>query len=533
MHGVYFASATCAKASVRSEGRTGSDQQQLRCSRVRVEHGITAQPDAAARESGYRESSPGHPVTRAPCPQLDGDADKQRSVLEVALPCRRLVYSPPGRLVRDYHDVRSVSEAAHSGVKRALEAGAKSPLLVLPDHEWFPSSRLASLLGALSALYVPLQLREDVPAKSQKVSRIGVWSPGARSAEDIVRIASVLEQGRTVARDIGTADPERMCPANVQRYVEDVFRDTAVGVEMVSDPGVLAREYPLFSAVDRAARGVERYKGRVLYLTYEPEGPVGRTLLLVGKGVTYDTGGADVKTGGGMVGMSRDKCGAAAVAGFMKVVSLLKPEGVKVVGALPLVRNSVGVEGYVADEILTARSGARVRVVNTDAEGRMILADALCRMKELAVEAVNPHLMTIATLTGHAIRAVGRGYTIAMDNGPAKAERTVQRLQEAGEALGDMFEISTIRREDFSNYKGKGEGVDVMQTNTQSSSKQSRGHQGPGAFLIMASGLDKHGLDSEKPLRYTHLDIAPSAGDLPDQGTGCPLLALYAFFIGK
>lgn len=64
---------------------------------------------------------------------------------------------------------------------------------------------------------------------------------------------------------------------------------------------------------------IERHQGRIIYLTYEPPGPVKDTLLLVGKGVTYDTGGADIKAGGVMAGMSRDKCGAAAVAGFMKV----------------------------------------------------------------------------------------------------------------------------------------------------------------------------------------------------------------------
>lgn len=64
---------------------------------------------------------------------------------------------------------------------------------------------------------------------------------------------------------------------------------------------------------------IDRHKGRIMYLTYEPPETVTQTLLLVGKGVTYDTGGADIKANGVMAGMSRDKCGAAAVAGFLKV----------------------------------------------------------------------------------------------------------------------------------------------------------------------------------------------------------------------
>ena len=102
------------------------------------------------------------------------------------------------------------------------------------------------------------------------------------------------------------------------------------------------QEYPCFAAVNRCASGVPRHDGRVIWLTYEPEGPIEKTLMLVGKGINYDTGGADIKAGGKMAGMSRDKNGAADVAGILKVVSLLKPKTVKVVGAMCMARNSVG-----------------------------------------------------------------------------------------------------------------------------------------------------------------------------------------------
>lgn len=108
------------------------------------------------------------------------------------------------------------------------------------------------------------------------------------------------------------------------------------------------------------------------------------TLFLIGKGITFDTGGVDVKAGGVMAGMHRDKSGAAAIAGFFKTLSLLKPKGLSVHGALALVRNSVGSDGYVADEIITSRAGRRIRVGNTDAEGRMVMTDLLCEAKEQA-----------------------------------------------------------------------------------------------------------------------------------------------------
>ena len=124
----------------------------------------------------------------------------------------------------------------------------------------------------------------------------------------------------------------------------------------------------------------------------------------------------------------RGKCGAAAVAGFFHVLSTLRPKRIKVIGFLAMVRNSVGAgkrftvskstnisvckDCYVADEIITSRAGVRVRVGNTDAEGRMVMADLLCHAKEKALGEVNPQLMTIATLTGHAIRAMGPHYSV-------------------------------------------------------------------------------------------------------------------------
>jgi leucyl aminopeptidase len=224
--------------------------------------------------------------------------------------------------------------------------------------------------------------------------------------------------------------------------------------------------------------------------------------------------------------MSRDKCGAAAVTGFMQIVNLLQPKNVKVVAGVGLVRNSIGSNSYVADEVITARSGARVRVINTDAEGRMIMGDILCRFKEEALNAVNPHLFTVATLTGHACLTVGLGYSIVIDNGPAYKTDHCRKLQKASEEIGDPFEISTLRKVDISSHRGVMEGDDVIQGASKPSTQSMRGHQGPMGFLLLASGLDKHGSGNDQPIKYSHLDIAGSAGIFPMAGTGAPVLAL-------
>lgn len=447
---------------------------------------------------------------------------------------RRLVYSPTGPLSRCYDDVRSVADAACKGIKRALSAGSTHPLLVLPTgmEKQFQRCHLAALLGAFHALYVPLEIREAIPSRAQKVTHLGVANLlRSPRGDEALRRAFAIEQGRIVCRDIGGSDPERMAPPRVAEYVQQVFKDTPVQVEVISDEKTLEKEYPLFAAVNRAARGIERHRARMIFLTYVPEGPVTETLFLIGKGVTYDTGGADVKAGGVMAGMHRDKCGAAAIAGFFRTLCDLRPKGLKVRGALAMVRNSIGPDGYVSDELLTSRAGVRVRIGNTDAEGRMAMADVLSQFKDEALSAVNPQLFTVATLTGHACIAVGDGYSIIIDNGPARAKNISGKLQAFGQEVGDMFEVSTMRREDFSRCKGPSEYEDVLQCNNLPSSRTPRGHQLPAAFLVMTSGLDKHGLGSERPLCYSHVDIAASSGPFPGIPTGAPIPAFVEAFV--
>jgi leucyl aminopeptidase len=381
------------------------------------------------------------------------ELDKAASSSEVAVivcpdvPSKRVFFAPTGPLNRDYDDIRRFQDAAEKGIKRALAAGCKAPVLVCANHAKYALAPRVALLGALHGLYTPIEVREAVAAKARKVDKLGVLVEGAVKSE--IEILKAIESARTVYRDIGGSDPERMAAPRVAEYVENTFKDTCVKVTVISDITKLSAEYPLLAAVNRAAINVPRHTARLIFLEYVGEGTIDTTLMLVGKGITYDTGGADLKVGGHMAGMHRDKCGAACVAGFFQLLSVYKPKGLKVIGSMSMVRNSIGSECYVSDEIITSRAGVRIRIGNTDAEGRMVMADLLCHMKEKSAAEINPLLFTIATLTGHVIRAFGPEYTGIMENGPAKQFGIAKKLQEAGDISGDPFEISTIRREDY------------------------------------------------------------------------------------
>eukprot|EP00095_Tigriopus_kingsejongensis_P012082 maker-scaffold60_size442463-snap-gene-3.26 protein:Tk12082 transcript:maker-scaffold60_size442463-snap-gene-3.26-mRNA-1 annotation:"aminopeptidase -like" len=462
---------------------------------------------------------------------VDAKAEKGLFVVPCDLPAKRIIFSGTGPLDKDYDDVRSYGQAAHKGVARAIEAGCRSPCLFFNVKGKYPQAAIVTALGALKALYVPLEMREAKPSKAKKVDRIGVFGNDERVGKSL-ELVKALEAGRIVSRDIGGSDPERMAAPKVEEYIRQVFDNSGVKIEVVQGQLTFEKEYPCLAAVNRCASTIPRHDGRVIWLTYEPEGPVEKTLMLVGKGITYDTGGLDIKAGGIMAGMSRDKCGAADVAGVLKAVSLIKPKNLKVVAALAMVRNSCGANGYVSDEIITSRAGVRIRVGNTDAEGRMAMVDVLCHMKEKALKEVNPHLMTVATLTGHAFLAYAPFGTV-MDNGPAKKEGFAQTIQRVSDEFGDPLEISTIRKEDFEMNRDKsGAFVEILQCNNAASSKTLRGHQMAPAFMMSVSGLDKHMLEDDEPLKYSHLDIAGCSGELPEPTNAASVIPLVMTAIG-
>lgn len=480
---------------------------------------------------------------------IDAAAGSSVSSLIADVPGRRLITSPTGPLDRDFDDVRRVADAVDKGIKRAKAAGAVKPLLVLSGSvvagAAYSKALESSLLAALAALYTPLSVRasKGEDAVEPVTDIFFLWAGPSKTDAELTSAAATaraIETGRRLARDLGGGDPEAMAPPRAAEYTLKALAGCpGVTVTVEADQEVIRKEYPTVHAVTRAALPVPRHHARIVRLEYTPvEGPVTKQVYLVGKGVTYDTGGADVKTGGHMAGMSRDKCGAATAAGFIATLSSLQAKGVRAVAYLGWVRNSIGSDSFVSDEIITTRAGKKILIVNTDAEGRMVMIDLLAKVREEITaqpKETRPQTVvhTIATLTGHAIIAVGFGYTIAVENGPAKAQGVSSLLSTTGASIGDCFEVSSLRREDFAFVAPTTPEYDVKQCNTAPSSQTPRGHQFPAAVMTIASGLDAHGSSSADPIAYCHLDIAGSSVSPPfldGQTTGQPLAALVTAY---
>lgn len=420
-----------------------------------------------------------------------------------------IVSSPTGPLRRDFDDVRCFGDAAAKAIKRLRQGGFRRPLLIVqgPSQETASSNDPlkdyskyleVSLLAAMAESHEALQTRETNPSylEETKIEKIGVLAESVERVKEAVEFATAVEEGRRLARDVGSPDPERMTSLKAAQYIEDYFKGISSSNVICSverNTEVLAKEYPLLMAVARASMQVPRHAPCVVELEYRSpdQSQVQEELFFVGKGINYDTGGADLKVGGNMVGMSRDKCGAAAVAGLIATAAQLKPTQVNIRARLAFVRNSIGPDSYVADEIITSRAGVRVRVGNTDAEGRMVMTDLLARAKEEALVSDSwekARLFTVATLTGH-VRLCYGPYTAAIDNAAARARGVATGLFRTALASGDAFEMSTLRREDFVIIAPTETTNDVLQCNRTSSIGTSRGHQYPMAFMLTAAGL--------------------------------------------
>jgi leucyl aminopeptidase len=420
-------------------------------------------------------------------------------------------YGSGQALTADVEDVRLVAEATFAAVARAVDAGATRPIVHAvppsgPHAARFAHATEIAALAAMATTWVPLEAREanSAPRVAESIGVVGLDPEQARWLE-------AVEIGRRLARDIAGTEPERMAPMRIAALCEEAFRDTGVRVEIEED----VSGYPLLSAVARASQVVPRHRPCVVRLIWEPTGPVKRTVVLCGKGVTYDTGGADLKTDGAMAGMSRDKGGAAAVAGLLRTIAALGTEGVRVIGLLGLVRNSIGEDCFVSDEIIRSRAGVRVRIGNTDAEGRLVLADLLAEGRGLVDGAPDPTLISIATLTGHVYRAHGP-YVGLIGNGASRTRGDETTFDALAELWGEPLERSRPRREDYAMIAARGPAEDCVSSNRLASVSTPRGHQFPFAFLDVAAGLRGGSVP------FLHFDIGGAAVDPPDWQFGRP-----------
>jgi leucyl aminopeptidase len=296
-----------------------------------------------------------------------------------------------------------------------------------------PAGPLAE--GALLGAYSFEGYREKDPKRAPvgNVVLLGMISngddaSGGDGAAKAVQRAEVLAWAVALTRDLVNTPPGDLAPADLAERARAEAAQVGVGAEIWDEDALADQGYGGILGVGKgSARGP-----RLVRLTWHPEGAT-RTIGLVGKGITFDSGGLSLKPPTSMEWMKTDMAGAAAVLATVLAAARLELP-VRVTGWLPLAENLPGGSAQRPGDVLTQYGGKRVEVLNTDAEGRLVLADALVRAAEEEPDA----LVDVATLTGAQIVALGQRTTGVMANDDDWRAAVVAAADAAGEQAWPM-----------------------------------------------------------------------------------------------
>ncbi|MBQ4010819.1 MAG: leucyl aminopeptidase family protein, partial [Bacteroidales bacterium] len=342
-------------------------------------------------------------------------------------------------------------------------------------------------------------------SEKKKVSLVEVNVCGDVCEKEIARLNSLVK-GVFIARDIVNEPLSYMTAKKLAETIEEVGKSCGFKTEILDKKQIESLKMGGLLAVNRGSVEPPTFS----ILKWEPENAINEhPYILVGKGLVFDTGGYDLKPSSSMDTMKSDKSGGAAVVGTIAALAMAKVP-VKVYGLVPATENRIGATAYVPEDIITMYDGTTVEIANTDAEGRLILADALSYAKKY-----NPELVIdMATLTGAAIVAVGDKNTAVLGTSPDD----IAKMKECGFNVWERL-IELPLWDDFA------EQLDSPIADMKNCGKRSGG-------TITAAMFLKHFTD----YKWIHLDIAgPAFTEKKDSyrgngGTSVPTRLLFRYF---
>ncbi|RUL46933.1 leucyl aminopeptidase [Lysinibacillus antri] len=320
------------------------------------------------------------------------------------------------------------------------------------------------------------------------------------------KVGKIYADAVNEARNLVNLPPNLLTATDLANYAEELAKQYDFEVEILNKAELEELGMGGILSVNKGSKE----EPRLITLKYQATDNWEEVMGLVGKGVTYDTGGYSIKTKTGMVGMKGDMGGAAAVLGAMKIIGEVRPNK-NVVAVIGATDNMISGEAFKPDDVITTYSGKTVEVLNTDAEGRLVLADAVSYARQQGAN----YLIDVATLTGGVITALGFDKTGSLTNNEAFFDAFIEASIETGEFVWGMplteKDKKRIRKSDIADLNN---------------SPGSDGH------MIFAGGFVGEFVGD---LPWIHLDIAgtsdaASPHDLgPKGGTGVMVRTLATF----
>ena len=335
-----------------------------------------------------------------------------------------------------------------------------------------------ALLGAYRFLRYKTEQEDDDRTEIARLSIVehdGGKVAGMAAAAERGR---VLAEATNLARDLANEPANNLNPTDLAARAADVAAAPNLELEVMEEAEMEERG---MGALLSVARGSVQ-PAKLVRISYKGRGGDGYDLALVGKGITFDTGGISIKPAAGMEAMKADMTGAASVIAAMQAIAALAPRA-DILAIAPCTENMPGGNASRPGDVVAAMNGKTIEILNTDAEGRLVLADGICYARELGAR----HIVDVATLTGAISIALGEHAYGLMTNDDALA----QRVEAAAEAAGER----SWRLPMFKEY---GEQI-------KSTVGEIKNTGGRPAGSITAAKFLEHFVD-ETP--WVHLDIA-------------------------
>ena len=231
------------------------------------------------------------------------------------------------------------------------------------------------------------------------------------------------------AKDLINEPAQNATPENISQIAKNLSTNIGLSFKVYNKKQLSEMNFNAFLAVGQGSEQEPKF----IHLTYKPTKKAKKKIVLIGKGITFDSGGLDIKPANSMLTMKTDMSGCATVLGVIRAIAALKPD-IEVHALSALCENMPSGKSYKQGDVLVAKNGKTIEVDNTDAEGRLTLADVLTFADELDADEV----IDIATLTGACIVALGQNITGIMGNNPNMIKNIINIGKKSGETLWEL-----------------------------------------------------------------------------------------------
>jgi leucyl aminopeptidase len=320
------------------------------------------------------------------------------------------------------HELRRLAGAA---VRTLKTRGMRSFAFVTPENGIKPEEAVKAIVeGTFVGNFESDTYKSD--RKDQSIDALTVVARGDKTKlQQTVDEARVIGESQNFTRMLVNEPSNRMTPSILADHAKKMAAEVGLKCEVFGADKIKELKMGAFWGV---AQGADEPPALIV-LRYEPAGAPEKPVLgLVGKGITFDTGGISIKPADGMEKMKYDMAGGAAMLGAMRAIALLKPK-VKVTCIVLATENMPSGKAQKPGDVQIAMSGKTIEIINTDAEGRLVLADGLCYARQLGCT----HLIDAATLTGAVVVALGQANAGVFANDDQMYERFQRALEQAGE----------------------------------------------------------------------------------------------------